>query len=303
MGIQRVTPGMMVTRTLHNLSQQSKSLLTLQEQLATGKAVNSPSDDPIAARRSINTRTLIAKSEQYMANITAVGPQLTESESAIQTSIDNLARARELTLRGANTTLAQSQLDDISEEINQILEGMFASANHVTNDRYIFAGTRTNAAPFEATRNADGEITSVTYVGNTESITTTIGDGRDIEVNEDGESAFLSNQDIFQTLIDIRDNLRSGNTAALGEDSITELDSVKEQFLSAMARIGAIQNRLENTQTQLEDYQYELQVVLSDTENADYSEVMVNLNAQSNAYQAALNAAAQVIQPSLLDYL
>jgi len=45
------------------------------------------------------------------------------------------------------------------------------------------------------------------------------------------------------------------------------------------------------------------QKLLSDTLDADFGDVVVKLNAQSNAYQAALNAAARVIQPSLLDYV
>jgi flagellar hook-associated protein 3 FlgL len=47
----------------------------------------------------------------------------------------------------------------------------------------------------------------------------------------------------------------------------------------------------------------QLKQVLSDNIDADYAETVLNLNAQTNAYQTALNAAARVIQPSLLDFM
>ncbi len=303
MGMLRITPRMMVDRTLNNIAFQTRNLLKLQEQLSTQKRINAPSDDPMGTRRAINIRTLIAKTEQYSSNITSAGPQLLESETAVQTVLDNLSRARELTLRGASSTIASNQLEAIAKEINQILEGMLSTANHITNGRYIFGGTRTGAAPFVATRNAAGEITDVTYAGNTTSIKTAIGDGLEIEVSENGESAFLVDQDVFQSLIDVRDNLRANDTNALRDQRIAELDVVRNQLLRSIARVGSIQNRLNQTQTELDDFKFELESVLSETIDADYTEVVVNLNAQSNAYQAALSAAARVLQPSLLDYV
>ena len=56
MGASRITQRLMVDRVLRNLNRQSREILKLQEQLATGQRVNRPSDDPLAVRRAVNAQ-------------------------------------------------------------------------------------------------------------------------------------------------------------------------------------------------------------------------------------------------------
>ncbi|HRI86897.1 MAG TPA: flagellar hook-associated protein FlgL [Candidatus Hydrogenedentes bacterium] len=303
MGTGRVTSQILVQRALTNLRNQSNRIIDLQTQLASGLRVNQPSDDPIDARRAINARAAIAKNEQYVQNIASAGPRLEETVTSLQTLTENLLRARELTLRGANGTNDQSSLDILAEEINQILEGVVNTSNHLTGNAYIFGGTRTTQAPFEVTRDVNGDITAVTYVGNTDDISASIGDGVQVVINEPGSAVFQGAEDIFQTLINIRDNMLAGDQASLQNARIAELETIRNQIGQGIARIGAVQNRFSAAEAELEDFQLQLQQLLSDSIDADFADVVLNLNSQSNAYQAALNAASRVIQPSLLDFI
>jgi len=299
----RVTTQLLVDRSVRNINNQTNRLLTLQEQLATGLRVNRPSDDPIDARRAVSIRSLIGKNEQYLANISMVNSPVAETNTSIETILSSFNRAWELTLRGANGTNAQSQLDALALEIDQILEGIFSTANHETNGRYLFGGTRTTAPPYEAVRNAEGEITAVNFVGNTEAVRVAISDVLDLQYNETGPDVLSETQDIFQTLIDVRDNLRAGDTGALGSVRLEEMETVRVQLTSALARVGSIQNRLDRSVEEFEEFTFQLQTQLSDAIDADYAEVITELNAQTNAFQAALSAAARAILPSLLDYV
>ena len=299
----RVTTQLLVDRSVRNINNQTNRLLTLQEQLATGLRVNRPSDDPIDARRAVSIRSLIGKNEQYLANISMVNSPVAETNTSIETILSSFNRAWELTLRGANGTNAQSQLDALAIEIDQILEGIFSTANHETNGRYLFGGTRTTAPPYEAVRNAEGEITAVNFVGNTEAVRVAISDVLDLQYNETGPDVFSETQDISQTLIDVRDNLRAGDTGALGSVRLEEMETVRVQLTSALARVGSIQNRLDRSVEEFEEFTFQLQTQLSDAIDADYAEVITELNAQTNAFQAALSAAARAILPSLLDYV
>ncbi|MBM3290709.1 MAG: flagellar hook-associated protein 3, partial [Candidatus Hydrogenedentes bacterium] len=298
-----VTSQILVQRALANLRYQSNRIVDLQTQLASGLRVNSPSDDPIDARRAINARASIAKNEQYVQNIASAGPRLEETVTSLQTLTENILRARELTLRGANGTNDQRALDIIAEEINQILEGAVNTANHQTGSAYIFGGTRTTQPPFEVTRNASGDITAVTYVGNDEDIRASIGDGIDVVINEPGSDVFQSSQDVFQTIIGIRDDLLAGNQTSLQTVRLGELETIRQQLGQGIARVGAVQNRFTAAEAELDDFRIQLQQLLSDSIDADFADVVLNLNAQSNAFQAALNAASRVIQPSLLDFI
>ncbi|HUW61324.1 MAG TPA: flagellar hook-associated protein FlgL [Candidatus Bathyarchaeia archaeon] len=302
MSITRVTQGLMVTKALSNLHYQTRRLLQLQEQLATGLRVNAPSDDPLAARRAIDIRQTMSREDQYLGNISGANLQLIESVTAIQSVVESLQRANEITLQGSNGTMAQAQRDQLAVEANQLLESVLMEVNHQTNGRYIFGGTRTLTAPYVPTRNPQGEITAVAYAGNLEQIAVAVADGVSVVVNTTGQSAFQSTQDVMQLLIDIRDNLRSSDLPAL-QQRLAELKRAQDQALASVARIGATQNRLERLTANTEDHLQQLQVALSDAIEADYAETVMNLNAQTNAFQAALNASARVIQQSLLDYV
>jgi flagellar hook-associated protein 3 FlgL len=294
---------MMVDRVLNNLSMQTRRILSLQDQLATGLRVTTPSDDPIAARRGVNTRMLIGKNEQYLSNIAAAGPPLNETVTTLETVNEVVNRVYELTLQGANGTMGDEELGLIAEEVNQLLESMLQHANHRTNDRYVFGGTRTLQEPFAATRDADGMITGVTYQGNDEHMEVAISDSATVVVNETGADAFLANEDIFAVLIGIRDDMMAGDQTSLQQVRLVQIEGVQEQTMASMARVGSLQNRLERTSVDTEDFNFQLQELMSDTLDADFAEVIVNLNSQNNTFQAALNAAGQVIQPSLLDFI
>lgn len=297
----RVTQGLVVDRTLNNLNAQFRRVLGLQDQLSSGHRVNRPSDDPLDARRAINLRTLITQNEQYLDNITDASPQLVETAATLRRSVDALQRARQLAISGANETLNQDQRNSIALEVDQLLENIADASNHQTNGKFIYGGTRTLSAPFEIVRTGD-EITSVTYAGNTERSQVEIANGVRVSVNITGAQAFQGGTDVFQTLIDLRDDLRAGDTAAIG-GSLDTIDAAVEQILQSEARVGSVQNRLDSVTANTEDFIIQLQKSLSDKIDADLADTIVNLNAEQNALNAALNAAARVLQPSLLDFL
>jgi flagellar hook-associated protein 3 FlgL len=124
-----------------------------------------------------------------------------------------------------------------------------------------------------------------------------------VPVNEPGDSAFQDLQDTFQTLMDIRDDLRAGDTDSLSNVRLGEVDNVMTQLLDGAALFGAKMNRLELVEQRLEDRLLGFQEHLSDTEDADLVEAVVRMNTQQTALEAALNAGARVLQPSLLDFI
>jgi flagellar hook-associated protein 3 FlgL len=306
MGAVRTTQRLLIDRVLNNLTLQQRKKLALQEQLATGQLVNRPSDDTLATRRAVSARTEVTKNEQFLTNINSLGPGLRETETSLTTMVDVVQRSRELALQGASGTNSQLQRDQLAIEINQLLESTLVEGNHVANGRFIFGGTVTKSAPFVPTRNADNEIISVAYIGNEETFRLEIQDGIQVDANEPGSRVFtaagVSGADIFQTLIDIRDNLRAGDAAGM-QTRLDELGSAQDQLLISIARVGSIQNRVEQVDSNLQDINLQLLDVISDNIDADYAETIVELNAQSNALEASLNAGARVIQPSLLNFL
>lgn len=306
MGIVRVTSRMLADRALTDLSAQLRKILALQEQLSSGRRVNRPSDDPLGARRAISSQAMISQYEQYIKNITAVRPFLNETETSVMTVMDIVQRVRELALQGRNSTNAQLQREQIAIEVNELLESLLKEANHQTSGRYVFGGTVTLTEPFQAIRNANGEIIAVNYMGNDKDIEVEISEGAVVPINRPGNEVFLSTgvdtTDIFQMIISLRDDLRSGNLSNITQ-RIRETNYAINQLSIALAQIGTVSRKLEDTEENLRMAINEFHRVVSDSVDADMAEVIVNLNTQMNAYQSALHSASRVLQPSLLDYI
>jgi len=96
----------------------------------------------------------------------------------------------------------------------------------------------------------------------------------------------------------LHDNDREGVSALVGT-----LETAMNAVLNQRASTGAKVIRMETTLSRLEDYDVNYTKLLSQVEDADITKLITDLAMAQNAYQSALNAAARIIQPSLLDFL
>jgi flagellin-like hook-associated protein FlgL len=127
-----------------------------------------------------------------------------------------------------------------------------------------------------------------------------------IEDSANGRTAkdlgVFGSTDIMGTMLVLIDSLKNndqqGTSMLLGN-----LDSGMQNLLNSRAVIGARGTRLTSTESRLTDLNLNFTKLLSETEDADLTKVTTDLATYANNYQAALNATARIIQPSLLDFL
>jgi len=108
--------------------------------------------------------------------------------------------------------------------------------------------------------------------------------------------------DVMGNLLVLADALRE-NDREVVNSVIEGLDSSLDAILNNRASAGAKMIRLESTELRLTEYNLSFTKLLSDTEDADLTKLVADLAQQENTYTAALQAAAKIIQPSLLDFL
>ncbi|MGE5553708.1 MAG: flagellar hook-associated protein FlgL [Betaproteobacteria bacterium] len=306
----RITNQMMVSRFLRNLNANLALLSDSNEKLSTGKRIQRPSDDPIAVARSLQLRTSLNETEQFIRNVASATSWMEAADSAMSDVSAVLQRAKEIAVSGANGTLVDGSLAALADEVDKLLEHAVQVANSDHAGRYIFGGFQTIARPFNAvTGPAPGGwiqppggqmITAVNYAGDSGNITYEVGSGILATVNAPGDAVF--NQ-VFQALIDLRDNLRSRNQAAITSSSLDLIDQAVDNLLEWQAELGARTNQLELTNNRLLELKANFQKLLSENEDADIAEVIMQLKMQENVYRAALDAGARIIQPTLLDFL
>ncbi|MCG3110443.1 MAG: flagellar hook-associated protein FlgL [Candidatus Manganitrophus sp. SB1] len=144
----RVSDQMLFQSMMVHLQRQTGSLLHIQEQVASGKKINRPSDDPIGQPLVLNYGKTLATTEQYLQNIDRGETYLTSTESTLQDVGDQLQRAHELALQLANDSYSSTDRTNAANEVREIFNQLIAMGNRSVEGRYIFAGNQTRTLPF-----------------------------------------------------------------------------------------------------------------------------------------------------------
>lgn len=108
---------------------------------------------------------------------------------------------------------------------------------------------------------------------------------------------------IFKVVQDLIADLRAGNREKISGDDITKLDEAIDNVLKIRSQVGARTNRLENALNRFGDFKLSFKELLSKNEDIDLAEVVMQLQEWKSVYETALAAGAQVIQPTLLQFL
>ena len=300
----RVTNGMLITNMMRNYRRNLSRMENYQNQLASGKNIRRPSDDPSGASKALKLRSDLSMNEQYIKNTDNAISWLSITENALRDVGDSLQRARELTVQAANETLSPDNRAAIADEIEQIQQHIFNVGNSTYAGRYIFAGFRTDAPAFSQ---GAGHIV---FDGNAGEIAFEVGVGNRIAVNVTGGPVVPggpSGVDIaglYSTLENLEDNLRGTVTPPVSIDTfLTEIDGHARLALSHRSAIGAKSNRFEMIRARLLDSEVNFTELLSKTQDADIAEVVMNLKEAEAIYNASLATGARIIMPTLVDFL
>ncbi|WKA53920.1 flagellar hook-associated protein FlgL [Planococcus shixiaomingii] len=292
----RVTQQMMHQNSVRHMNQNLSRFEKLNNQVASGKVLSRPSDDPNGVSKAMNLKSTIAANEQFERNVDEAKLWLDESDQTINQVVNVMQRARELAVKGANDTLSASDREAIAIEVDQLNEQVRQFANTKVNDNYIFNGTKTDVAPFP---NADSYLTD--SFDATKKLVT-IGEGVTVDVNVTADQIFGKSEDegnLFKTLSDLAAGLRSGENTV----SLETIDISIDRLLGTAAEVGARSNRVESIENRIQDTMIDLEARLSKIEDLDYAEAIIKLKSEESVYQASLASSAKIIQPSLMDFL
>ncbi len=295
MAIQRVTQNMLSQRSLFSLQNGLGKMSRLQEQLSTGRVLNRPSDSPTDTTSAMRIRSTLADVRQYGRNANDGNGWLSQIDAALTSANDQVLRARDLALQGANEGVAgPTAREALAAEVDQIRAGMIDTANSSYLGRPVFGGVTAGAKAYDATG---------TFVGTPGAVNRTVNVGSTIRVDVEGTTAFgPTGNSVFDHLDALSVALRAGNQAGISA-SITALNADRDQITTTQTEVGSRQLRVEKAIQASQDEDLRLSSSLSEVENADLPKVIVDLQLQQTAYQASLAATARVMQPSLLDFL
>jgi flagellar hook-associated protein 3 FlgL len=198
------------------LDQQAQVAHT-QLEVATGKRILSPSDDPAGASRALGLTHASAANDQYQRNIDAADARLGNEDQTLSSVTDVLQRVRTLALEGANGTLSDGDRKNLATEIRQRLAELVQLANTKdANGEYIFAGNATRTQPF--VQSGSG----VAYVGDQGQRAIAIAPGQTVATGDPGSDVF-QNIPAGNGTFDIAASPANTGTLVSGATSVSDL--------------------------------------------------------------------------------
>jgi flagellar hook-associated protein 3 FlgL len=291
----RVTQRSLSQTALAGLQGSLTKLGDIQQQMTTGKLINRPSDSPTGTIQAMQFRADIRAQEQYSRNAQDGLGWLGIVDGVLGDMNTQVQRARDLTLQGLSSGTASTPQGRaaLATEIDSIRQSLLGAANTTYLGRPVFGGTTTGPVAYD---------TGANYVGDSGSVTRTVAPGVSVQVDASGPGTFgTGTGQLFTVLALVSNDLRT-NPGALSADLAT-LDTASATLQTQRADVGARYNRITQMKQNADNRILDLKTQLSDIEDIDLPKTITELQLQQTAYQAALQATAKVLQPSLMDFL
>ncbi len=146
----KVTTSFFYKTFLSDLNKQLDAMFKAHEQLATGKRVLSPSDDPVAVSRIVKYKSEISALDEYKR----VMDTAKNNNSAIETAIDDLKnmliKAKQYAVNGSTDTLSATDRLALAREVDTLIQRSIETINTKFAGRYIFGGFKADTPAVNA---------------------------------------------------------------------------------------------------------------------------------------------------------
>lgn len=289
----RIAHGSLARRSLENLRSNLARLASAQDEVSSMKKLRRPSDSPVDTVSAMRLRSDLGRNDQISRNLDDAMGWLGVADNAMTTAIEQLNRVRDLTIQARNASNDAVAREAIATEIDQIRETVLGLANTQYNGRAIFAGTASTTAAYDA---------NASYIGFSAAIERTIAPGVRVQVNVNGDEVFGAGPThMFVYLNQLAGAIRTDPSQL--DTLAPDLDTRVQTMQGHLAEVGVRFSRIETMKDRNSSDALTMKQNLSNVEDADMAQAIMELQMQEVSYQAALQATARAIQPSLVDFL
>lgn len=186
----RISTTQMFQSGVSSMQRNQAELNHTSLQLASGRRILTPSDDPGGAAQVMRLESAIRSSEQYQRNIDTAQPKLEQEEAHLDAVQVALQRARELIVAANNDTYSSGNREIMAAEIRQFRDDILGLANAKdANGEYLFGGTRSDQQPF--IENDDGVVQYVGAEGASAVRELQVSETHQIAIGDSGANVFM----------------------------------------------------------------------------------------------------------------
>ena len=296
----RVSTLMMYQQNMRGITSSQSEWLKYGEQMSTGKRVNRASDDPVAASQAVVLSQAQAQNSQFATARTFATQRVSMEENTLAQVTTAIQSAQEKIVYAGNGTLSDDDRASLATDLQGIRDQLLNLANSQDgNGRYIFAGYKTDTAPFTD----DG-----TYVGGSENVAQQVDASRSMVIGHTGDKIFDSltsnaKPDTDSNLFAMLDSAIAALNTPVSDDEDAQaiasaaidktnrgLSNSLNNVLSVRAELGTQLNELDKLDALGDDRALSQTQQMSNLVDVDWNETISNYVMQQTALQASYKA-------------
>jgi flagellar hook-associated protein 3 FlgL len=283
------------------LSSQETNIAQLQQQLATGKSLNQPSDNPAAVTQVLALSGQASQLTSWQSNTDTASSWLGTANQTANSVLDSMQSAQSLLLQSLNQGAQDpTTYQALGDQLQGVISNLLSLSNTQYEGRPIFAGTSASPQAYD---------TSGNYLGNGDVPTVVIGPGsgagQTVGLSVPGTTIFgVGAANVFATLTAAATALSSGTpTSANLSAALTALNANISTAQQASAVLGDSSQQVASTSSALTTQIASVQSDQADLQDVNIATVTTQLDSEMTNYQAALWAASQAIPETLVKFV
>lgn len=289
------------------LGEVQSGLLKIQQQVASGRRILTPSDDPVGAARALEVTQSQSINTQHGVNRQHAKSALVSVEGALESATSLLLDVKTSIVAAGNGSLTDSQRGFLATELRSRFDALLSIANSRDGmGNYQFSGYQTATPPFAET------ATGAQYQGDQGQRLLQVDATRQMAISNPGQAVFQGGgQDVFNTLKDLITLLQtpvvtpadaaalSSGLALAGSNTDLALDNV----LTVRASAGTRLQEIEALDFAGDDRNLQYTQTLSELQDVDYTQALTQLSQQQFIFEAAQRSFVTVSGLSLFNFL
>ncbi|MBT9613695.1 MAG: flagellar hook-associated protein FlgL [Burkholderiales bacterium] len=286
-----------------SLNDQLAKLVKTQQQIASGRRILTPEDDPAAAALALEEEKALGVVNQYVDNISRARSKLSLEETVLTSTTRALQDARQLVVNAGNPTLSSANRAALATTLRSHYDELLSQANSKDGQGgFLFAGYKSSTQPFTQATGAG------VYAGDQGQLKIQISASRQLAISDSGQDVFnpgISGSDVFATLETFITALNSGAaiTASDLNTALTQIDTATNNVLRIRASVGTRLNELDATEGTNLDSAFQYESSLSNIRDLDYARAITDLTRQQTSLEAAQKSFVTVQGLSLFNYI
>lgn len=290
-------------RFLANLQRIEARAEKAQRQVSSGLRVERASDDPDHISELLQARASLSRSEQIKTNLGRVKSEVDSAEAAMAQAVKIMEDVRTVGAQAITGTQSAETRKILADRVGTLFRQLVGAANTQQEGRYIFAGNNDQSAPYALDNTGVDGVTA--YAGGAATRQVEDDTGLLIPIARAANQIFQNSdptKNVFRAVHALQVSLAANDEAAY-KVAFDDVSSALKHLNSELGWFGNAQEAVNSALDHVQTRTMNLKVRISDLQDADLAEAILEMQTANTVRQAALQAKAQEDRRTLFDFI